>query len=107
MCQIQPLHSYNSSDSLREYQVGERKLCSHPFTASDQSIPQIDLKWGQSPAEHSAQGACPSAGEHAAMQTHLQQDEQLYQPDTHTGFSSQPGEFAWAQLSTLSTHARP
>lgn len=44
-------------------------------------------------------------GEHAAMQTHLQQDEQLYQPDTHTGFSSQPGVFAWAQLSTLSTHA--
>lgn len=100
MCQTQPFHSCNRSDSLNGYQVGESKLCSHPFTASKFSISQISLKYGQSPAEQSAQGL----GEHTAMQTHLQQDEQLYQPDTHTWGFPLSQEYSLGLSSALCQH---
>lgn len=89
-----PLYRFNS---LNRHKVGEKKFCITHFPFSQ------GMKQDPTQGSMDAQGLSTCIEEHPAIQMHLQQDQQFYQPDTHTGFSSQPGIFAWAQNS-VSTH---
>lgn len=62
---------------------------------------------GAEPSRAQCLEDCPPVGEHTAMQAHMQQDGQLYQPDTHTGAFPLSQKYSLVLSSALSTHAWP
>lgn len=100
ICQIQHLHSCNIWQS-KQSQGGRNEALQSPFYNKQTVHSARQSEIGAEPrGVQCPQGLHICVDEHTAMQAHLQQDQQLYQCDTHTE------AFPLSQES-LSAHAQP